>query len=281
MKQILYAAIAVGALCSMSACGKKAQTQSESEEPAPKYLVLYYSQEGNTRRVAEELQKHLNADIEAIELEDPYPADYDQTIARCRQERADSVTPAIKPLKSDINSYDVVFLGYPVWFGTYALPIATLLKEQKFEGKTVVPFCTFGSGGLESSTADLRAALPNATVADGYGVRSARLAAMPREVNRFLIEREYIDGEVTALPGYSEQQPVTDEEKAIFDAACSGYRFPLGTPVTAGRRGTDEGVDFEFVVNATDFNGNPVTATIYVTVPNGNNAQPEFTRVVR
>jgi hypothetical protein len=100
-------------------------------------------------------------------------------------------------------------------------------------------------------------------------------------VNRFLIEREYIEGEVTALPDYAEQQPVTPEEEAIFHAACDDYQFPLGTPVTVGKRGTDTGVDYQFTSKGKDWNGEENTFTIYVTVPNGENVKPEFTRVVR
>jgi flavodoxin len=267
----------------LSACGGKKQSEPYFEEDsAPKYLVLYYSQSGTTKQVAEELQQRLGADIEAIELVEPYNGDYSQTIERSLKERMEGTAPQVKPIHSKVGDYDAVFLGYPVWFGTYALPIAGLIQQESFEGVTIVPFCTFGSGGLESSAKDLQAALPHARVMDGYGVRSARLAAVPREVNRFLIERGYIEGEVKALPGFAEQQPVTDEEKAIFNAACGDYQFPLGTPLTVGKRGTDEGVDYEFTAAAKDVtSGEETQITVYVTVPNGEGAKPEFTRVVR
>ena len=54
-----------------------------------------------------------------------------------------------------LKAYDVIYLGYPIWGGTYAAPVVTLVKKYDFAGKTIVPFCTFGSGGLESSSADL------------------------------------------------------------------------------------------------------------------------------
>jgi flavodoxin len=231
--------------------------------------------------VADELQRRLNADTEAIELVDPYPEDYDLTIDRCRKERDEGIVPQVKPLKSDLSQYQTIFLGYPIWFGTYALPIAALVKDVDFAGKNIIPFCTFGSGGLESSVADLRAALPKAVIADGYGVRNARLAAMPAELNRFLIEHKYIDGQIEALPEYSEQQPVTDAERSIFDAACSGYKFPLGTPVSSGTRTTADGTDYKFYATSTTPDGESVTATIYITVSNDPAVAPEFTRVVR
>ena len=130
---------------------------------AQKKLVLYYSETGTTKAVAEELQKQLGADIECIEAVTPYSGDFQATIQRSQRERENGETPALKPLKKKIAEYDVIFLGYPIWFGTYAMPIATLVKENDFAGKTIVPFCTFGSGGLNTSTNDLKKALPQAT----------------------------------------------------------------------------------------------------------------------
>ncbi len=248
---------------------------------AQKKLVLYYSETGTTKAVAEELQKQLGADIECIEAVTPYSGDFQATIQRSQRERENGETPALKPLKKKIADYDVVFLGYPIWFGTYAMPIATLVKENDFAGKTIVPFCTFGSGGLNTSTNDLKKALPQATIQKGYGVRTARVAAAKKELDRFLIENGYKEGTVAPLPGYSAQQPVTDADKAIFDAACSNYQFPLGTPVTVGKRQTPDGTDYQFSVKSRGFDGSESTSTIFVTVGKEEGAKPEFTEVVR
>ena len=161
-----------------------------------------------------------------------------------------------------MSKYDVIFLGYPIWYGTYANPIVTLLNGQDFPGKTIVPFCTFGSGGLNTSSADLKKALPKAKIAQGYGVRTARVAKAAKELNRFLTENGYKKGAVKALPAYTAQKPVTDAEKALFDAACSSYQFPLGTPQTVGKRETPDGTDYEFKVKSRGMNGKEATATI-------------------
>ena len=140
-----------------------------------------------------------------------------------------------------------------------------------------MPFCTFGSGGLEPAIQDLKRALSKAEIAEnGFGIRNARIASTAKELNRFLVENNYVEGSVDALPGYSEMRPVTEEEKQIFDAACSNYQYPLGTPVLAGKRGTSDGVDYIFSVE-----GRGGTSTIYVTVGHEEGAKPEFTRVVR
>ena len=256
-------------------------TQQKATENTNRKLVLYYSEVGSTKAVAEELQKQLGADIEAIEAVEPYSGDFKATIDRCSKERESGQTPALKALKSNIADYDTIYLGYPIWFGTYAMPIATLVKEQDFEGKTIIPFCTFGSGGLNTSTADLEKALPKAKILKGYGVRAARVAKAEKELDRFLIENGYKEGTVEKLPEYSAQQPVTDEEKAIFDAACSDYQFPLGTPETVGKRETSESIDYQFTVKGKGMNGEESTSTIFVTVGKEEGAKPEFTEVVR
>lgn len=246
---------------------------------AQKSLILYYSETGTTKAVAEELQKQLGADIEAIEAEIPYSGNFQETIQRGQREMQSGEWPTLKPLQKKIADYDVIFLGYPIWFGTYANPIVSLVKDNDFADKTIVPFCTFGSGGLNTSTEALKKALPKATIKEGYGVRTARVASAAKELDRFLKENGYKEGKVTPLPDFSEQKPVTDEEKAIFSAACSNYQFPLGMPSTVGKRTADDSIDYKYTVTGRGMDGQESTSIIYVTVPRDGN--PEFTQVVR
>ena len=244
-------------------------------------LVLYYSQTGTTQAVAEELCSQLGADIERIEAVVPYDGDFQATIQRSGEEMKSGQLPAIKPVQSRIADYDIVFVGYPIWFGTYAMPIAALVRDYDFAGKAVVPFCTFGSGGLNTSSEALRKALSAADVRQGYGVRAARLAAAPAEIDRFLKEQGYKAGTVTPLPEYSEQRPVTEADCAVFSAACSDYQFPLGTPLTVGTRTTATSTDYRFSVRSRGMDGKEATTIIYVTHSTAPGAKPEFTEVVR
>lgn len=261
---------------SMVACTQ----QKKAEEPLneTKALVLYYSQTGTTKAVAEEIQKNLNCDIECIEVEVPYDGTYMETIERCGKELESGEMPAVKPLQHNVADYDVIFLGYPVWYGTYCNPIAGLIKNENFEGKKVITFVTFGSGGLAASTEKLQAALPQAEVNAGYGVRSARIEAMPKEVFRFLVETCYIDGEIEPLAAFMEHHPVDETEAEIFNQACGDYQFPLGSPVDVAVRQGDNSTDYEF--SAKNENSEDLM-TIYVTVENTEGAKPVFTEVVR
>lgn len=286
------------ATLSLMACTK--QQPKAEEAPAPKSLILYYSQEGATKLIAEEIQRQTGADIEAIETVEPYADNYDATIARGLKDMGEGVSPELKSLKSQIADYDRIFLGYPIWFGTYAIPVTSLLNNASFDGKEVVTFCTFGSGGLKKSTDDLRNALPKAKVVQGYGARTSRvklngLPAAPgapepvapdfsvisNEIARFLIEGGYKDGNVEPLPAFGAHVAVTDEQANIFNAACGNYQFPLGTPVDVAVRETDQYTEFEFGAKSTGRNGEEVSSTIYVILDKAEGSKPVFTRVER
>lgn len=275
MKASLFALAALG----LAAC--TSQPRNDASDAASHSLVLYYSQFGATRTVALELQSQVGADIAQVEATPAYDGDFQQTIARCQQEAAEGTLPELKPLDVDLARYDTIYLGYPIWFGTYATPIAALVKQEAFEGKTVIPFCTFGSGGLQASSRQLAEALPQANVLEGYGVRTVRVEAAPAELNRFLIERGYKAGEIEALPAFMEAHPVTADEAAIFDQACSSYQYPMGTPVSVAVRATEAATDYLFTAASQGPDGQEQTSEVYVTVANAEGAVAEFTQVVR
>ena len=266
-------------------CGPKKTTQNvEEEKAAPKMLVLYYSQTSNTKGVAQEIATKLGADLEEIVPVELYDGDFQATIERGKKELDEGVFPEIQPLKADVTQYDVIFLGYPIWFGTYAPPVITFLNQVDLSGKKLVPFCTFGSGGLESSVKDLAEAEPNAEILPGYGVRAARLEAMPKEIDQFLKAGGFIEGEYTKLDEFPEQHPVSEEETAIFNAAVGDYPMMHAQAKTVASRNIPDGV--EYVFTAVDLpredrpNMPPAgEMKVYVTVV-GDEA-PVFTRVIR
>ena len=248
-----------------------------------KVLVLYYSQTSNTEQVANEIASRLNADKEAIVAVNPYDGDFHTTIERCLQEREQGILPEIQPVAANLDDYDVIFLGYPVWFGTFAPPVITWLNSVDLSGKTIVPFCTFGSGGLDSSTRDLAAKQPNANILPGYGVRAARLAAMPKEVDQFLKANGFLEGEYAVLPEFPEQHEVSAEESAIFDAAVDGYPMLHAKATKVAVRAIPDGTEYLFTAVDLPREGAPEMPAhelqVYVTVANGE--APVFTQVIR
>ncbi len=255
----------------------------KKEEPK-KALVLYYSQTTNTKKVAQEIASRLGADLEEVVAVKPYDGDFQATINRSMKERQEGVTPDIKPLKADLSKYDVIFLGYPIWFGTYAPPVITLLNQIDLAGKKVVPFCTFGSGGLEASIKDLSEKQPKAELLAGYGVRAARLDAMPKEVEQFLIASGFLKGTYTPLKDFGTQQPVSAEQSAIFDAAVGDYPMISAKAKTVASRPIPGGTEYLFYAEDLPRGNAPQAPSagqmqVYVTVLNG--SAPVFTRVNR
>ena len=254
------------------------------KKETPKVLVLYYSQTSNTKTVAQEIAKRLNADIEEIVPVEAYDGDFQATIERCMKEREEGILPEIKPLTSNLAEYDTIFLGFPVWFGTYAPPVGAFLNQVDLSGKMVFPFCTFGSGGLESSVKDLTEKQPNAKIMPGYGVRAARMDAVPKEVEQFLKSVGFIKGEVFIPADFPEQHPVSADEAAIFDAAVDGYPMLNAKAVTVASRTILEGTEYLFTAKDQPREDNPKMPPagdmkVYVTVEEGK--APVFTKVVR
>ena len=257
---------------------------SQKKEAPEKVLVLYYSQTSNTKTVAQEIANKLGADIEEIVPVKPYDGDFQATIERCNQEREQGIVPEINAIAANLDDYSTIFIGYPVWFGTYAPPVAAFLDKVDLSGKKIVPFCTFGSGGLDSSVKDLTKKQPNANILPGYGVRAARIAAVPKEVDQFLKAGGFIEGEFVQLEEFPEQHAVSEEEAAIFDAAVKDYPMIHAKASTVASRAIPEGTEYLFTAVDLPREDGPQMPPggemkVYVTVEEGQ--APVFTQVVR
>lgn len=279
MKTMLM--MTLGAVMMMAAVSCAAK---KNEVAQKKVLVLYYSQTSNTKTVAQEIATKLGADLEEIVPVKPYDGDFNATISRCMQDREQGVMPELKPIKADLAQYDVVFLGFPVWFGTMAPPMGTFISSNDLSGKKIVPFCTFGSGGLDTSVRDLQEKQPNAEILPGYGVRAARMKAVPAEVDEFLKSGGFIEGEYTKLPDFPEQYAVSEDEAKIFDAAVGGYPMINAKATTVASRAIPGGTEYLFTAASLPQPGAgpgaPATEIkVYVTALNGQ--VPEFTQVLR
>ena len=130
-----------------------------------KVLVAYFSCSGVTKGVAESLAEVVGADLFEIEPEEPYTdADLDWTNKQSRStvEMNDpSSRPAIKSAVADMSSYEVVFVGFPIWWYVAPTIINAFLESYDFAGKTIVPFCTSGGSGVGRTGEVLQALCPD------------------------------------------------------------------------------------------------------------------------
>lgn len=136
-----------------------------------KVLVAYFSATGTTKGVAEHIANGLNADIYEIVPEDPYTdadLNYNDNNSRTTIEMNDpNARPAISGSVENMEQYDIIFVGYPIWWGEAPRIVSTFMESYNFSGKTIVPFCTSGGSGIGSSASNLERLTSGATWLDG------------------------------------------------------------------------------------------------------------------
>lgn len=155
---------------------QNSETQSSQDKPASeqgsRVLVAYFSATNTTAGVAKNIADGIGADIYEITPETPYTSadlNYNDKKSRSTVEMNNAdARPAIAGSVDNIEQYDVIFLGYPIWWGEAPRIIDTFLESYDFSGKTIVPFCTSASSGVGSSVSNIRKLAGNATWTDGH-----------------------------------------------------------------------------------------------------------------
>ena len=163
------------------------ESQPEPEDTAATGLVVYFSWSGNTESVAVEIQNQSGADTFRLVPAEPYTDDYDTLLDIAQEEQKNGARPAISGSIENFDSYEVVYLGYPNWWYTAPMAIFSFIEEYDFSGKTVVPFCAHGTGGLAGSVTDITAALPDSTeVLEPIGVYCPDIDSAQPVINEWL-----------------------------------------------------------------------------------------------
>jgi flavodoxin len=170
--------------------GRDACFAAEAQEK--KILVAYFSWSGNTRTIAEQIQKTIGGNLFEIKTATPYTSDYDAIVDQAQIEQRNNARPALAARMSDIDSYDTIFLGYPNWWGTLPMALFTFLESYDFSGKTIIPFCTHEGSGLGRSVSDIKKLCPQSTVRDGLAVRGGSVKSAGNDVTAWLRGLEII-----------------------------------------------------------------------------------------
>lgn len=171
-------------------CGSAANTDAKTNKEEvkvtnklqnKKVLVAYFSATGTTKKAAAALAKATNADLFEIVPEQPYTSEdlnYRNNSSRSCKEHADgSIRPAIKTKVADMKKYDVVFVGYPIWWGMAPNIMKTFVESYDFSGKTMVAFCTVYSSGFGFSDSELKALTPKAKWLQGEDLTNGNASA--------------------------------------------------------------------------------------------------------
>lgn len=165
MKRIstLFALISLLAIC--------ANAQNNYFEGA-RVLIAYFSWSGNTQRVAEEIHNITGGDLYRIEPATPYPDDYTECTEVALAERDNDARPAIAAPVDNMDDYDIVFIGCPVWWHTAPMIMSTFAESYDFSNKTIVPFCTYASTYRDETLQKIVDLTPNSNHLTGLGARS-------------------------------------------------------------------------------------------------------------
>ena len=167
MKKILLAMVAL-LMISLSACSQGEKTK---ESKQMKVLVAYFSASGVTEGVAKQLAEVTGGDLHKIQPEQPYTEadlDWRDKQSRSSVEMQDKNSrPAITDKLANMQDYDVVYVGFPIWWYTAPTIINTFMESYDFKGKTVIPFATSGGSDIKKACEDLKAAYPDVNWKEG------------------------------------------------------------------------------------------------------------------
>lgn len=153
-----------------------------------KVLVAYFSATGTTKSAALKIKKAAKGKLYEIKAEDSYTEadlNYDNDDCRANKEQHDeSVRPKVKGTVKNIRSYDVIFVGYPIWWGKEPMIIRTFLEKYNLKGKKIVPFCTSGGSGISGSMKGIRASAKGAKVQSGADLTDSSAAGVAKWVKK-------------------------------------------------------------------------------------------------
>lgn len=119
-------------------------------------LIAYFSLSGNTRLIARDIQNLVGGDLFEIKTVRQYGPDFDAAVEQAREDLRTNARPELVSKVTNMQAYDVVFVGFPNWVGTMPMAVYSFLEQHNFTGKKIVPFCTHGTSGVGNTVSDLK-----------------------------------------------------------------------------------------------------------------------------
>lgn len=167
-----------------------------------KSLIAYFSRKGsnyvggsivnltigNTEVIANKIEELTGSDMFEIKTVKSYPKDYTETTNVAQDELRENARPELTEIVDDMDSYDVIYLGYPNWWGTMPMAVYTFLESYDFSGKTIIPYCTHEGSGMGSSERDIKKLCPNAKVLSGLAIKGCSVKSVAGTIIKTKIE---------------------------------------------------------------------------------------------
>src|SRR6266498_1148789 len=188
------------ALCISSRCSNAQSVSSK------KILIVYLSRTNNTKAIAEIIQKNVGGTLVALELEKPYPKNYQATVQQVVNENETGYLPPLKTKIDSIQNYDVVFIGFPTWAMQMPPPMKSFLHQYNLSGKTVIPFNTNAGYGVGSGFQTVKELCQNSKVLEGFSITGG----MERDGVYFVIKGEKAKEAETEVKKWLQKIKVTE-----------------------------------------------------------------------
>ncbi len=167
-----------------------------------KILIAYYSRAGNnyvggrvlnlpvgnTKVAAQIIKEQCGGDLFEVDTVSQYPEDYHETTNVAMKELQDDARPDLTDKVENMAHYDVIFLGYPNWWGTMPMAVFSFLENYDLSGKTIIPFCTHEGSGMGHSEQDIKRICAGSKVLKGLAIRGAKVKTADRDISRWLQE---------------------------------------------------------------------------------------------
>ena len=171
-----------------------------------KILIAFYSRKGNnyvggiiknlsvgnTQVIANKILDYIGGDLFKIDTVKPYPMDYNETTDVAKDELRKNARPELTDKVKYMDDYDVIYLGYPNWWGTFPMAVFTFLESYDFSGKTIIPFCTHEGSGLGNSERDIKKLCPKANILPGVSIRGSSVMSADTMIQSWLKKHETI-----------------------------------------------------------------------------------------
>lgn len=159
---------------------------STKPQESGRVLIAYFSWGGNTRGIAEEIQRRTGFDLFEIVCSTPYSDDYETVLDQAQADQNVQARPELAAQVENMAQYDTILLGYPNWWASIPMPVATFLESYDFSGKTIVPFCSHGGGRFGQSLTAIAKLAPDATLLQGLAVEYSGGSGRSDDITRWL-----------------------------------------------------------------------------------------------
>lgn len=149
-------------------------------------LIAYFSWSGNTENAAEVISQKTGADVIELNPVEPYSSNYNEVLDEAQEDMNNDARPELANHVENMEQYDTILLGYPNWWATIPMPVASFLEEYDFSGKTIIPFCSHGGGGFGQSITDISKLAPNSRIGEGLSIHYSGGSSLDSDIDNWL-----------------------------------------------------------------------------------------------